>query len=123
MKRQRLLAIVFALAIAMAGSGAYSQTAAKQTTAKSSTAKSTTAKAATTAAKTPATAAKAGLLDLNSASKADLMALPGIGDAFAAKIIAGRPYARKDELVIKKIVPNATYEKIKDQIIARQLKS
>jgi competence protein ComEA len=78
-----------------------------------------TKKPATTKA---ATTAKAAVVDINSASKAELSALTGIGDAYSQKIIDGRPYARKDQLVSKKIVPQATYDKIKDQIVATQPK-
>jgi len=68
----------------------------------------------------PAAKKAAELLDINSATEERLKALPAIGDAYSKKIIEGRPYARKDELVHRKIVPQATYDKIKDQIIAKQ---
>src|SRR6266852_675828 len=59
-------------------------------------------------------------LDLNSASEANLIMIPGIGDAYTKKIVKNRPYKRKDELVQKKVVPQATYDKIKDHISAKQ---
>jgi competence protein ComEA len=72
------------------------------------------------AAAPAATADKAKLIDINSATADELKSIAGIGDAYSAKIIAGRPYANKAQLASKKIVPQATYDKIKDQIIAKQ---
>jgi DNA uptake protein ComE-like DNA-binding protein len=63
---------------------------------------------------------KAELMDINSASEKDLATLKGIGDARAKAIVKGRPYKGKDELVQKKIIPEAVYADIKDQIIAKQ---
>lgn len=82
----------------------------------------------TAAPKTPGTAtpssptpdAPAALVDINSASEADLQTLTGIGPARAKAIIAGRPYRGKDELVNKGIVPSNVYQGIKDKIIAKQ---
>ncbi len=81
------------------------------------------AKAAQAADKAPAKTDKksgTGRIDLNSASEAELAALPNIGPARAKAIVNGRPYSGKDDLLRRKIVPANVYEKIKDQVVARQ---
>lgn len=84
------------------------------------------AKTAATDAKTTAAgakaAAKAKLVDINTAAEAELKAVPGIGEAYAAKIIAGRPYANKAQLKSRKVLPVPVYEQVKDLIIAKQAK-
>jgi competence protein ComEA len=113
---RRILAGAAVLALAALPRAAHAQDTSKAMAPKSHAVAHTDTGAA--AKMSHATAAKQ--IDINTASKDSLMTLKGIGDAYASAIIKGRPYKSKKELVDRKIIPAATYTKIKSQIIAKQ---
>lgn len=108
----RFFRLSFALALALLLSAPVMATAQHTAKAKTTAAKTATTSAATTGDK----------LDINTATADQLKAFPGIGDAYAKRIIDGRPYTAKNQLTTRGILPAATYNKIKDQIIASKPK-
>jgi DNA uptake protein ComE-like DNA-binding protein len=107
-KSNRALAVFFAFSLAACMG--FAQTSSAPPSGKKASTQSDTAK------KTK----KAPLVDINAASKEELSALPGIGDAYSQKIVDGRPYNSKRDLLTRKIVPQATYDQIQDKIIAHR---
>ena len=104
-----LLVVVFSLSLISSSAFAQGKTADKKTPEKKT--ESAAPKGAST---------KAEVIDINSATKQQLMTLSGIGDAYAQKIIDNRPYRGKNDLIRKNVIPQGTYDKIADQIVARQ---
>jgi competence protein ComEA len=128
MKKNLTKILVAMMSLVLLSSLAFAQAAPatkkSSKTDKTATKDTATDSKGTTTDKTAADAKKSeAKLDLNSATRSELMDLPGIGTAYADKIIAGRPYANKKQLVSRDIVPEASYKKFSDKVIAKQSKA
>ena len=116
------IAVLF-FALSLIGSSGVAQTAEPGSKPEIASASFASTQAGGDAMKAQSSMAAADKLDINTATKDQLKALPGIGDAYSQKIIDGRPYRTKLDLVHKKVVPQATYDKVKELIIAKQPKA
>lgn len=122
MKPTKHLSILVALLLAATlGYGQAAGSASDSSSTQSSASSKSKKKSASSSSSSDTASSKTSKkLDINTASKEELDALPGIGDAYSQKIIDGRPYNAKNDLIRKKIIPQKTYDGIKDQIIAHR---
>jgi len=108
------LTLIVALAVVAQGAATAPAKGSASSTKKGSAAAADTKKGSATASD-----ASVGVIDINTATAEELRQIPGIGDAYSAKIIANRPYRAKNELVDKKVLPAGVYAKVKDHLIAK----